>query len=163
APARLLLPVGACALLLSASLGAALLGAVAPAPDQQPAPPAVDDIPQPYLLAYEQAVSRFDLGNNGWAYLAAVRKIEADHRRPTAAGGNTGQNTNGCCAGPMQIHNGFGTGGGTWGAYKVDGDGDDRANIYDPADAAATAAHYLRASGAPADWRRALFAYNHAN
>jgi len=62
----------------------------------------------------------------------------------------------------MQIHNGFGTGTGTWAQFKVDGDGDGRLDIYDPEDAVATAARYLQSSGAPGDWRRALFAYNHA-
>ena len=61
----------------------------------------------------------------------------------------------------MQIHNGFGAGTATWGAYAVDGNGDGRKDIYDIADAAPTAANYLRASGAPGDWHRALFAYNH--
>jgi len=62
----------------------------------------------------------------------------------------------------MQIHNGFGTGAGTWGAYAVDGDGDGRKDIYSPADAISTAARFLQASGAPGDWRAALFSYNHA-
>ena len=69
---------------------------------------------------------------------------------------------NGCCAGPMQIHNGYGSGAGTWGRFKVDGDADGRTDIYDPDDAIATAAAYLRASGAPRDWRAAIFAYNHS-
>ena len=34
---------------------------------------------------------------------------------------------------------------------------------YDPEDAIPAAARYLRASGAPADYRRAIFAYNHAD
>jgi hypothetical protein len=63
----------------------------------------------------------------------------------------------------MQIHNGFGSRGGRWGAYKTDGDGDGRLDIYDPDDAIATAARYLTGAGAPTDWRRALFAYNHAS
>ena len=104
----------------------------------------------------------FELEADGWSYLAAIGKIESDHGRSTAPGVHSGQNSHGCCAGPMQIHNGFGSGGGTWGAYKVDGDGDGRLDIYDADDAVATAAHYLRAAGAPGDWRAALFAYNHA-
>jgi hypothetical protein len=63
----------------------------------------------------------------------------------------------------MQIHNGYGSGGGTWGRFRVDGDGDGRTNVYDPEDAIATAAAYLRASGAPGDWRAAIFAYNHSD
>ena len=41
-------------------------------------------------------------------------------------------------------------------------DGDGRADRWDPADAIYSAANYLRASGAPGDYGRAIFAYNHA-
>ena len=50
----------------------------------------------------------------------------------------------------------------TWDSYGVDGNGDGRTSPYDPADAIPAAARYLRASGAPGDYRAALFAYNHA-
>ena len=49
----------------------------------------------------------------------------------------------------------------TWQLYGVDGDGDGRSDRWDPADAIYAAANYLRASGAPADYGRAIFAYNH--
>ena len=52
---------------------------------------------------------------------------------------------------------------GTWATYGVDGDGDGKADRWDPADAIMGAANYLRASGAPGDYRRAIFAYNHAD
>jgi hypothetical protein len=149
------------ALFLAASLGAGLLGAVMQ-PAVEGGPSAVPDIPAEYLAPYETSATRFELGADGWAYLAAIGKIETDHGRSTAPGVHAGQNTNGCCAGPMQIHNGFGSGAGTWGVYKVDGNNDGREDIYHPADAIATAANYLRANGAPDDWRRAIFAYNHA-
>ena len=42
----------------------------------------------------------------------------------------------------------------TWDAYGVDGNGDGRKNRYDPRDAIPGAANYLKASGAPGDWRR---------
>lgn len=44
--------------------------------------------------------------------------------------------------------------------YATDGDGDGLANVWDSADAIAGAARLLRANGAPADYRRALYAYN---
>jgi hypothetical protein len=122
----------------------------------------VPDIPSAFLAAYEASAARFALGAEGWSYLAAIGKVESDHGRSTAAGVRSGQNFHGCCAGPMQIHNGFGSGDGTWGRFKTDGDGDGRLDVYDPEDAIATAARYLRASGAPADWRQAVFAYNHS-
>ena len=40
---------------------------------------------------------------------------------------------------------------------------DGRTSPYEPADAIPAAARYLRASGAPGDYRAALFAYNHAD
>jgi hypothetical protein len=159
---KLLLSIGCVALLLSATMGAALVGAVGPTTDEPLVPGEVEGIPQPYLEAYARSAARFELGPDGWSYLAAVGKFESDHGRSPAPGVRSGQNSHGCCAGPMQIHNGFGSGGGTWGAYKVDGDGDGREDIYDPDDAIATGARYLGASGAPDDWRRALFSYNHA-
>ena len=109
----------------------------------------VSDIPPDYLAAYRSAAERFELGSDGWSFLAAIGKIESDHGRSTAPGVSSGQNFHGCCAGPMQIHNGYGSGGGTWAAVKVDGDHDGRLDIYDVDDAVASAAHYLRMSGAP--------------
>jgi Transglycosylase SLT domain len=124
-------------------------------------PASVADIPPAYLAAYEAAATRFRLGPDGWSYLAGIGEVESDHGRSSAPGVTSGQNSYGCCAGPMQINNDFGAGTGTWGEYGVDGDGDGRLDIYDIADAAATAARYLQASGAPADWHHAIFAYNH--
>jgi murein DD-endopeptidase MepM/ murein hydrolase activator NlpD len=50
----------------------------------------------------------------------------------------------------------------TWSSYAVDARHTGHADPNNPADAIYTAAHYLRASGAPADWHRAVLAYNHA-
>src|SRR5918996_391498 len=44
--------------------------------------------------------------------------------------------------------------------YATDGDGDGLADAWNAADAIAAAARLLRANGAPADYRRAVFAYN---
>jgi len=46
--------------------------------------------------------------------------------------------------------------------YATDGDADGLADVWDPADAIAGAARLLRVNGAPADYERALLAYNHA-
>jgi hypothetical protein len=73
----------------------------------------------------------------------------------------SGVNGYGCCAGPMQFSI-VGPRGGTWGAYGIDGNHDGHRDVYDPADAIPGAANYLRASGAPGDYRRALLAYNHS-
>jgi hypothetical protein len=47
--------------------------------------------------------------------------------------------------------------------YAADGDGDGIADIWNPADAIASAARLLRANGAPRNYERAIFAYNHAD
>jgi hypothetical protein len=143
---------------LFSSLGVAMVGGAA---EPAAGPPSAADIPSAYLAAYEAAAASFGLGADGWSYLAGIGEVESDHGQSSAPGVTSGQNTYGCCAGPMQINNDFGGGTGTWGEYKTDGDGDGRLDIYDIDDAAATAARYLRASGAPADWRRAIFAYKH--
>ena len=161
-PARGVAITAALFALVFAAIGAGVLGALSQAA-QSPAPAAIEDIPPAYLAAYSKSAAQFDLGADGWAYLAAIGKVESDHGRSSAAGVHRGQNFHGCCAGPMQIHNGFGSGGGTWAAFKTDGDGDGQLDIYDPDDAITTAARYLRASGAPGDWRAALFAYNHSS
>lgn len=138
------------------------------APDQadsstgQPAYAASDearrDIPPDYLALYVQAGEQYGVD---WAVLAAVGKIETDHGRSRESGVSSGVNRYGCCGGPMQFwvappHPN------TWDQYGVDANHDGRKDPYDPADAIPAAARYLKASGAPGDYRRALFAYNHA-
>ena len=50
----------------------------------------------------------------------------------------------------------------TWARYGVDADGSGPPDRWNAADAIFGAANYLRASGAPADYDAAIFAYNHA-
>jgi hypothetical protein len=106
------------------------------------------DIPARYLRLYQQAAERYRI--DPWV-LAAIGAIETNHGRSTAPGVRSGVNAFGCCAGPMQFSLP------TWERFGAGGD------IYDPADAIPAAARYLRASGAPADYRAAIFAYNHAD
>jgi hypothetical protein len=51
-----------------------------------------------------------------------------------------------------------------WQSYRVDGNGDGRLDPYDPADAIASAAHYLKAllDSASGDVSAAVYGYNHA-
>ena len=51
----------------------------------------------------------------------------------------------------------------TWAVYGVDGDGDGRADRWDPADAIFGAARLPARAGAPGNYGRAIFAYNHAS
>lgn len=150
-----------------------VLGALAGAGGQsQPSDVAVADIPTTYLVDYEQAGLRFGID---WAVLAAIGKVECDHGRSDAPGCNPPGSVNSAGAtGPMQFI------GSTWrvgtpamtvpapgppvvglgGGYATDGDGDGIANVWDPADAIASAARFLRENGAPQDYRAALLAYD---
>jgi hypothetical protein len=142
---------------LVAALFAGMAGMQSSSPVGSFAPSALAlrDIPSDYLRIYEAAGA-----NVGWEYLAAIGKVETDHGRSTAPGVRSGVNAFGCCAGPMQ----FSVVGhpSTWDSYGVDGNHDGKTSPFDPRDAIPAAASYLEASGAPADWDAALFAYNHA-
>jgi hypothetical protein len=115
---------------------------------------AESDIPPRYLGLYRVAGQRFGLD---WAVLAGVGRVECDHGRdPDPSCTKEGAVNSAGAGGPMQFL------AATWHAYGLDGDGDGKLSRWDPADAIYSAANYLRASGAPADYHRALLAYNHA-
>ena len=83
---------------------------------------------------------------------------------PPRPGVRSGVNAFGCCAGPMQfnLRNGPPS---TWQSYRVDGDDDGDTDPYDPADAIASAGHYLHAlldARAAATSPRAVYGYNHS-
>ncbi|MFI6791595.1 transglycosylase SLT domain-containing protein [Nonomuraea sp. NPDC050383] len=78
-----------------------------------------------------------------WEVLAAVMLVETKFGRVTSSSSAGAQ-------GPMQFMPA------TWGQYGLGGD------VHDARDAVLGAANYLKASGAPGDYRRALFAYNHS-
>jgi hypothetical protein len=129
----------------------------------RPSRAALSDIPADYLAIYQRAGDDEGLD---WAILAAIGKIETDHGRSRLPGVHSGINCAGA-AGPMQLGIGAGNhrcgdAGNAWATYGTDGNGDGRRDVYDPADAIPAAAGYLRAAGAPADYRGAIFAYNHA-
>jgi cell wall-associated NlpC family hydrolase len=152
----------------------ALEGGRASSASFQPSAVAFADIPADYLVLYQRAAARYRLD---WAILAAIGKIECDHGRSQAEGCNPPGTVNRAGAsGPMQFL------GSTWRAgtppmtvpavgpptadasagYATDGDGDGLADVWNPADAIMAAARLLAANGAPADYRAAIFAYNHA-
>jgi membrane-bound lytic murein transglycosylase B len=110
-------------------------------------------IPAAYLHEYWKAADEYGLD---WTKLAAVGQIESDHGRSSAPGVTHGTNGAGA-AGPAQFLVS------TWARYGVDADGQGTMNPYDPADAVTAMAAYLKASGAPEDWRGALYTYNHSS
>jgi hypothetical protein len=112
------------------------------------------DIPPEYLALYQQAARRYGLD---WSILAGIGRVECDHGRDPDPSCNSHGAVNGAGAGgPMQFL------ASTWARYGVDGDGDGVLDRWDAADAIFSAANYLHASGAPGDYRRAIYAYNHA-
>jgi hypothetical protein len=124
------------------------------APGDSASPLAQTEIPPTYLRLYEQAGQRYGLD---WAILAGIGKVECNHgRNPDPACWRRGAVNSAGAGGPMQFI------ASTWSAYGVDGGGDGRTSRWDAADAIFSAANYLRASGAPADYSRAILAYNHA-
>lgn len=122
---------------------------------RQPSALASEDIPAPYLSMYRRAAVRYGLD---WAILAGIGKVECDHGRdPDPSCLQPGSVNSAGAGGPMQFL------AATWARYGVDADGDGVRNRWDAADAIFGAANYLRDSGAPGDYRRAIFAYNHAD
>ena len=159
--------VGGALLLIQVSLFVAIFGrpdcgegkAGADSGSYAPSKEALADIPGNYLKLYREAGEKYGID---WAILAGIGSIETDHGRLDAPGVKSGQNSHGCCAGPMQFHNDYGSGGGTWGQYGVDGNNDGKKDIYDPRDAIPSAGNYMRASGGQDNVDKAIFAYNHA-
>lgn len=140
---------------------------------------ALRDIPPRYLGLYQKAAQETGVD---WAVLAGIGWKETNHGRLNAPGVTSGANAFGCCGGPMQFYFTQGlhpSGRGpqieawgrvrvgkdspeTWGGYGVDGDGDGFKDVWDEDDAIPAAAAYLKASGAPGDYQKAIFAYNRA-
>ncbi len=113
------------------------------------------EIPPLYLSLYQQAAKRYGLD---WAILAGIGKVECDHGlNPDPSCTKEGAVNSAGAGGPAQFLDS------TWAEYGVDADGKGPPDRWDPADAIYAMANYLRASGAPGNYRRAIFAYNHAD
>jgi hypothetical protein len=112
------------------------------------------DIPPRYLALYQRAAARYGLD---WTILAGIGKVECDHGRdPDPSCTREGAVNSAGAGGPMQFL------AATFAQYGVAPEGG-RPDRWRPADAIYSAANYLRASGAPGDYRGAIFAYNHAD
>ncbi len=109
----------------------------------------VKGVPAKLVPIYEQAASRYRLGDQGPSILAAINKVETDF------GADMGPSSAGAI-GWMQFEPS------TWATWGVDANHDGVKDPNDPWDAIFAAARYLRASGAPGDWQAAILAYNHA-
>jgi hypothetical protein len=159
--ARRLVAAGAAAaailLLTVVLIVATLMGGLAPQSQcgrgsYAPSAAALADIPGNYLHWIQGAGARYGLD---WTVIAGIYSVETDFGRSNLPGVRSGENSAGA-GGPGQFLSG------TWHNYGIDGDGDGVRDRYDPADAIPGTANLLRHNGAPADYRRAVFAYNHA-
>ncbi len=113
------------------------------------------EIPAQYLTLYQQAAGRYKLD---WAILAGIGKVECDHGQdPDPSCTKEGAENSAGAGGPMQFI------GSTWETYGVTPTGHGKPDRWNPADAIYSAANYLRASGAPGDYYKAIYAYNHAD
>lgn len=93
---------------------------------------------------YESAGARYDVN---------PKLLQAIHIVETGASGSTTRSSYAGATGPMQFLPS------TWKRHGVDGDGDDKADISNVADAIFAAAKYLRSCGYP-DVKKALWGYN---
>jgi len=129
-------------------------------------PGRVGGVPAALAPIFEGAASRYDLGPEGAAILAAINYEESDFGLSTLPGVHTGANSAGA-AGPMQIGIG-GAAGDTWDAIEVSAPGDPPGqppDVYNEGDAVYSAAHYLAEDGmtaSPQTWPPAVYDYNHA-
>ncbi len=96
--------------------------------------------PRGYAEHYVRAAREYGLP---WQLLAGIGESESDHGTSPLPGIQSGINSVGCCAGPMQICVDASCGN-VAATYAVDGDRDNQFSIYDPADAIWTAGNYLR-------------------
>jgi hypothetical protein len=85
-----------------------------------------------------------------WSVLAAITEIESGF------GCNMGPSKAGALGWTQFMP-------ATWKRWGMDADGDGKASPYSSVDAIFSTARYLRASGAPKSYKRAIFAYNHAD
>ena len=145
----LLATAGAVAAVPVAVLLAVFTAGLPAATSVMPTAAATTSIPPAYLRLYERAAGLCP--GLSWSVLAGIGEVESDHGRAPVLVSSAG------AQGPMQFEPA------TWRAYGIDGDGDGRADPFDPADAVPTAARYLCASHVTTDVVGALVAYNCGN
>jgi hypothetical protein len=107
-------------------------------------------VPQRLAPLYIEAAERYHLGVHGPSVLAAINFVETDFGTDVATSSAGAE-------GWMAFFPS------TFEEWGVDGNGDGVKDIFNPADAIYSAANYLHDSGAPGDWQKAVFAYNHAS
>jgi len=128
-----------------------------------PGPTSVPGIPRNLLPIFEGAGQQFQLGNNGWAYLAALNNAESTFGTSQLPGVHSGSNSAGA-AGPMQIGIG-GAATDNWDTIVAEipaglPGGAQPPSVYNETDAVYAGAALLKKWGAPGNWQAALVAWN---
>ena len=128
-----------------------------------PGPSSVPGIPPNLLPIFEGAAQQFELGNDGWAYLAALNDAESSFGTDNGPGTGvlSGSNSAGA-AGPMQIGIG-GAATDNWDTIVAEiptglPGGTQPPSVYNEVDAVYGAAALLKKWGAPQNWQAALVA-----
>jgi len=143
-------------------------------------PTVMCDAPDNLLPVFMEAQNKY---NVSWAVLAAIARIESGYGQGEVYKKRNGVSPAGA-VGFMQFLPTTWSGGNnpkasnnpdnpTWdddpvsitqyGGYGTDGDGDGKADPYNPIDAVFAAASYLKANGFETDARKAIWHYNHAD
>jgi hypothetical protein len=107
-------------------------------------------VPRRLVPIYDGAAEKFHLGPKGPAVLAGINYRETDFGADVATSSAGAEGWMAFLPSTFE----------EWG---VDGNGDGVKDIFNAADAIYSAANYLHDSGAPGDWWKAVFAYNHAD
>ncbi len=130
-----------------------------------PGPVSVQGIPQNLVPIFEGAAQQFQLGNNGWAFLAALNDAESTFGTNNGPGTGvlSGSNSAGA-AGPMQIGIG-GAATDNWDTIVAQippglSGGAQPPSVYNETDAVYGGAVLLKKWGAPGNWQAALVAWN---
>jgi hypothetical protein len=105
-----------------------------------------DEVPEPYMDAFQDAAAQYDLGEDGVWALAAVARLESDYGR-------------GMTPDELKDRGPLGISDSNWNEYAVDGDGDGKALRQSPGDAAGALARMIWAAGS---LRAGIFEHNHA-
>jgi membrane-bound lytic murein transglycosylase B len=112
----------------------------------EPAPAWREEIPAEYMEAFEEAASRYELGQRGVWALASVARLESNFGR-------------GMSNAQMRERGPLGLEPSEWSTYGVDGDEDGHVHRGDPADSAATLARLIWSRGS---LRAGIFTHNQA-
>jgi hypothetical protein len=114
------------------------------------------EVPGDYFPWLQEAAVKYRLGPEGASVVAAIHWRESEWDQSPLPGVAPGTQNSAGAEGPGQFLVS------SWEAYGVDADGNGVKDPYSIPDSVFATARLLHADGAPADWRDAIWDYNHA-